>query len=37
VAAATMLAMAVLTGHLLRGGDPMPAVQPEKELDPHVA
>jgi DHA2 family multidrug resistance protein-like MFS transporter len=37
VAAATMLAMAVLTGYLLRGGDPTPAVQPEKELDPHVA
>jgi MFS transporter, DHA2 family, multidrug resistance protein len=37
VAALTMLVMAVLTGYLLRGGAPTPAVQPEKELDPHVA
>jgi DHA2 family multidrug resistance protein-like MFS transporter len=35
-AAATMLTMAVVTGYLLRGGDPTPAVQPERELDPHV-
>jgi MFS transporter, DHA2 family, multidrug resistance protein len=37
VAAVTMFAMAVLTGYLLRGGDPVPAVQQERELDPHVA
>ena len=37
VAAVTMLAMAVLTGYLLRGDEPTPATQPEKVLDPHAA
>jgi DHA2 family multidrug resistance protein-like MFS transporter len=36
VAAVTMLAMALLTGHLLRGDAPAEVVS-EKELDPHAA
>jgi DHA2 family multidrug resistance protein-like MFS transporter len=37
VAAATMLAMALLTRHLLRGDEPALAPQSEKALDPHAA
>ena len=37
VAAVTMLLMAVVTGRLLRGGEPVPAAVAEKELDPHAA
>ena len=38
VAAVTMLAMALVTARLLRGGEPAPAARwPEKELDPHAA
>jgi DHA2 family multidrug resistance protein-like MFS transporter len=37
VAAVTMLAMALVTGYLLRGGEPTAAPVPEKELDPHAA
>jgi hypothetical protein len=36
-AGASMLAMALLTGQLLRDGEPAPVTQPEKELDPHAA
>ncbi|TPG14908.1 MFS transporter [Pedococcus bigeumensis] len=36
VAAVTMLAMALVTGHLLRGGEPTSLPVPEKELDPHA-
>jgi DHA2 family multidrug resistance protein-like MFS transporter len=37
VAAVTMLAMALVTGYLLRGGEPTATPVPEKELDPHAA
>jgi DHA2 family multidrug resistance protein-like MFS transporter len=37
VAALAMLAMALLTGALLRGGGGVPAPAREKELDPHAA
>jgi hypothetical protein len=37
VAAVTMLAMALVTGYLLRGGEPTSMPVPEKELDPHAA
>ena len=37
VAAVTMLAMALVTGYLLRGSGTTDAPVPEKDLDPHAA